>query len=98
VGHVLRLCSATCSAAQDEREKPRKILEALVDRSRRIHGDAFSVALVYAGLGDNDRAFAWMDSSLGDLSFGLDWAQSFLADLRGDPRFEDFSRRAGLTR
>lgn len=77
------------------KEEARQILAALT-RSQRTHGDAFNVAIVYVGLGDNDRAFAWLDKSIGDLSFSLDWAQTFLDVLRSDPRFEDFSRRAGL--
>jgi TolB-like protein/DNA-binding SARP family transcriptional activator len=76
----------------------RQILASVLARSQRIHGDAFNVAIIYAGLGDNDRAFEWLGKSIGDLSFGVDWAQTFLDGLRSDRRFEEFSRRAGLRR
>jgi tetratricopeptide (TPR) repeat protein len=77
-------------------EESRRILAALLDHSRRINGDAFDVAIVYAGLGENDQAFAWLDKSLDDRSVGYEWPTTVVNGLRSDPRFERFRRRAGL--
>jgi DNA-binding SARP family transcriptional activator len=77
-------------------EEARRILTALLDRSRRINGDAFDVAIVYAGLGENDRAFAWLDKAVDDRSLGFVWMHTIVNDLRRDPRFERLSERVGL--
>ena len=77
-------------------DEARRILAALLDRSRRIDGGAFDVAIVYAGLGENDQAFAWMDKAVDDRSLGFEWMHTIVDDLRRDPRFQRVSRRAGL--
>jgi TolB-like protein/DNA-binding SARP family transcriptional activator/tetratricopeptide (TPR) repeat protein len=79
-------------------EEARRILAAMLDRSRRTNGGAFDVALVYAGLGDNDHAFAWLDKAVDDRSLGFEWMHTIMGELRRDPRFERVRRRAGLPR
>jgi tetratricopeptide (TPR) repeat protein len=74
----------------------RRILAALLDRSRRTNGRAFDVAIVYAGLGENDQAFAWLDKAVDDRSLGFVWMRTIENGLRRDPRFENIRRRAGL--
>jgi eukaryotic-like serine/threonine-protein kinase len=78
-------------------KEARELLDALIDRSKRTHGDAFDVAIVYAGLGDMDRAFAWLARSVDDRSFGFDWLGVIEAELRRDSRFMGIARRAGLS-
>ncbi len=46
------------------RDEARRLLSALRDRSSRINGGAFEVATVYAGLGENDQAFMWLDRAV----------------------------------
>jgi TolB-like protein/tetratricopeptide (TPR) repeat protein len=70
----------------------RQILAAALDRERRTNGGAFTAAAVYAGLGENDQAFTWLDKSLDDHSLVLDNLVIF-DDLRRDPRFDRFRRR-----
>jgi tetratricopeptide (TPR) repeat protein len=77
-------------------EEARRILAAMLDRSRRTSGGAFDVALVYAGLGDDDQAFIWLDKAVDDRSLGFEWMHTIVNDLRRDPRFEKLGRRAGL--
>jgi TolB-like protein len=79
-------------------DEARQILAAMLDRSRRINGDAFDVALVYAGLGENDQAFTWMDKAVDDRSLGFEWMHTIVDGLRADPRFEKLRRRAGLSK
>lgn len=74
----------------------RQILTALLDRSRRIDGGAFEVAIVYAGLRENDQAFTWLDKAVDDRSVALDFLSAVVDDLRPDPRFDRFRRRTGL--
>jgi DNA-binding SARP family transcriptional activator len=77
-------------------DEARRILAAMLDRSRRTHRVAFDVALVYAGLGEQDQAFAWLDKAVDDRSLGLEWMHATVNGLRRDPRFEKIARRAGL--
>jgi tetratricopeptide (TPR) repeat protein len=77
-------------------DESRRILTALLDRSRRIDGGAFEVAIVYAGLGENDHAFAWLDKAVDDRSLGFDWLETVVDGLRPDPRFDRLRRRIGL--
>jgi len=77
-------------------EEARRILAEMLDRSRRTHGGAFDVALVYIGLADNDQAFAWLNKAVDDRSLGFEWMHTTVADLQRDPRFEKLGRRIGL--
>jgi hypothetical protein len=71
----------------------RQILAAGLDRERRTHSGAFTVAAVYAGLGENDQAFTWLNKSLDDRSLMLDNMVVIFDGLRGDPRFDRFRQR-----
>jgi tetratricopeptide (TPR) repeat protein len=77
-------------------EEARRILAAMLERSRRVNGDAFDVAIVYAGLGENDQTFTWLDKAIDDRSLGFVWMHTMVNGLRRDPRFENIRRRAGL--
>jgi hypothetical protein len=57
------------------------------------------MAILYAGLGEEDHAFAWLDKAYADRS----WRLVFLKleprfdNLHADPRFAELVRRVGLT-
>jgi TolB-like protein/Tfp pilus assembly protein PilF len=52
----------------------------------------------YAGLGDNEQAFAWLEKVFEERSARLVWlhVDPLLEPLRSDPRFADLVRRVGL--
>jgi adenylate cyclase len=56
------------------------------------------IAIVYAALGDKDKAFAWLDEA--DKSHDLNVMRIKMdprfASLRSDPRFAGLVRRIGL--
>jgi tetratricopeptide (TPR) repeat protein len=87
-----------------EREEARRIGARLLERSRRGESMAFELALVYAGLGEFDQAFTWLDRSIADRSLHggpgnpahLLIVSPLLEDLRRDPRFERVRERIGL--
>jgi hypothetical protein len=58
------------------------------------------VAAVYAGLGDKDQAFVWLEKGFQDkcglLSFVV--VDATFDPLRDDPRYADLLRRMGLRR
>jgi hypothetical protein len=65
----------------------------------RKHVDAFSVALVYLGLGDRDRALDWLEKACDNHSGWLTQMAKNdprLDGLRFEPRFREILRRMGL--
>jgi TolB-like protein/Tfp pilus assembly protein PilF len=58
----------------------------------------FQIAWAYAGLGDNDQAFAWLERAYEERRIRMQWlnVDPLLARLRSDPRFTDLVRRMGL--
>ena len=76
-------------------EEAKRVLTDLL-AFQSAHKDAFDVAIVYAGLGDNDRAFMWMDKAVDDRSLGFDWLSAVFDDLRRDPRFDKLASRIGI--
>jgi TolB-like protein/DNA-binding SARP family transcriptional activator len=87
-----------------QREESRRIGATLLERSRRGDPVAYPLALVYAGLGDLDQAFLWLEKSLVDRSLAGDPGSAapllilspLLEDLRRDPRFAPVRERLGL--
>jgi hypothetical protein len=59
------------------------------------HG-AFGIATVYAGLGDYDQAFAWLEKSVGEHTVRPYVMGPMFADLRRDPRFGRIRELLGL--
>jgi Flp pilus assembly protein TadD len=62
-------------AVSGRRVEARKVLDALIARSRRRHVPAYTVAIIYAALGDKDQAFAWLDRAYAQRSMVFDLAQ-----------------------
>ena len=58
----------------------------------------FPLIWAYAGLGDKDQAFAWLETSYQDRRDRMVWlnVDPLLDPLRSDPRFHDLVRRMGL--
>jgi hypothetical protein len=56
------------------------------------------VASIYAALGDEDKAFAWLDKAAAEHSSFLVYSkwEPRLGPLRSDPRFERLLSRVGL--
>jgi serine/threonine-protein kinase len=84
--------------AGNKLEAQKRIDELKELRKRRFVG-AENIALIYVGLGDDDRSFAWLDraveegSSSGSDDLKVDpWYDM----LRSDPRFAELLRRIGL--
>ena len=75
----------------------RKDLQKLIEMSRHNIG-TYEVAQVYAGLGEKDRAFEWLEKAykIHDKSLTFLKVDPCLDPLRSDPRFQDLLRRVGL--
>ena len=85
-------------AVSGNKSEARKVLDELKQLSAQEHVPATSMALIYAGLGEKDQAFAWLEKGYQER---LSQMQSLSAEprwdsLRSDPRFADLIRRMGL--
>ena len=58
----------------------------------------YEIALVYAGLGEKDSAFTWLEKSYDVRDKGLTYLKidPCMDPLRSDPRFAHLVRRVGL--
>ncbi|MDQ6652311.1 MAG: protein kinase [Acidobacteriota bacterium] len=79
-------------------DKAQKALDELREMSKSRYVSPYLIAVVYAGLGDKDQAFAWLEQAYQDRSFFLIWlkVEPRFDSLRDDPRFQDLLRRVGF--
>jgi TolB-like protein/DNA-binding winged helix-turn-helix (wHTH) protein/Tfp pilus assembly protein PilF len=75
-----------------------QVLRRLAEMSREKYVTPYGVALVYAGLGDKDHAFTWLDMAYQGRSHWLVWLKRDPRwdSIRSDPRFPDLVKRVGL--
>ena len=84
-------------AVAGRRAEALKILDQLKSRYEREGVGPGSVAQVYIGLGEFDRALEWLNTAIADGSEFLTLGIAPLYDpLRSDLRFEELLRRSGL--
>ena len=81
-----------------KRSEANRVLADLRALSKVRSVAPYYLAIVYAGLGDHDQAFAALEQACRERSRRL-WALHVVPiwdDLRADPRFRDLLRRMGL--
>jgi tetratricopeptide (TPR) repeat protein len=85
-------------AATGDRTEALRIARELENTFAKGDADGRDVAVVYAGLGENDRVFEWLEKDFQSRSSSLVELRSEVAfiPLRSDPRFKDLLRRMGL--
>jgi eukaryotic-like serine/threonine-protein kinase len=85
-------------AVSGKRAEALKVLKEVQAKYERHEALAKDVGTIYAGLGDKDQVFAWLEKDFqaraGPLS-RIRWEFSF-ESVRSDPRFTDLLRRMGL--
>jgi hypothetical protein len=71
------------------------LLEGLEKATDQKYVPSYAIALIYAGLGDKDKAITWLQRAYEDRSTGMAFLRTDpeLSNLHADPRFEDLSRR-----
>jgi TolB-like protein len=79
-------------------EEARAILPKLEERVAKDGLGRYEIALIYAGLGDKDQAFAWLEKALAAHDKGMTYLKidPCLDPLRNDPHFRDLMRTVGL--
>lgn len=84
-------------ARSGQPDRARPILAKLLARAQRVDGAALDVAMVYAGLGDTDQAFDWLDRAVREGSLDVAGRHNVILDaLAPDPRVEAFRQRLGI--
>jgi DNA-binding winged helix-turn-helix (wHTH) protein/TolB-like protein/Tfp pilus assembly protein PilF len=86
-------------AVWGKRPEAQEVLTELLRKSEQSYVSAYDVAVIYAGLGDAEQAFRWLDKAVEQRPFWLVWLKldPRLAVLRTDPRFSNLLQRIGQT-
>jgi len=85
-------------AVAGRRQEALTILDELTELSKRSYVPSYSIALIHAGLGENDQAFERLERACQErfsrlMNLNVD---PVFDSLRADPRFDDLRRRVGL--
>lgn len=82
-------------ARSGNKAEAEKLLAQLTAESKKEYVSPYYIAIIYAGLGDNEAAISWLEKSLADRSNGLVFLQvePQLDGLRADPRFIALQKR-----
>jgi serine/threonine protein kinase/TolB-like protein/Tfp pilus assembly protein PilF len=85
-------------AISGKKEEARAELDELKRLAQQEFVPAGAIALIYAGLGEKDQAFAWLEKAYDEHEFEMAWlkVEPRWDGLRSDPRFADLLRRMGL--
>ncbi len=77
------------------KEEARKVLAKLLEKRKAQFLPPTQIAIIYAGLGDRDNAFAWLERSFEDRAWIMDElnVNPLFDAFRGDPRFGDLIRK-----
>jgi eukaryotic-like serine/threonine-protein kinase len=85
-------------AVSGRRADALKLAKEFKDLSSHAYIDPYNVAVIYAGLGDKDEAFRWLEKGYEQRSSGMPYLTTdpFWYGMRSDPRYVDLLRRMGL--
>jgi TolB-like protein/lipopolysaccharide biosynthesis regulator YciM len=86
---------AHAQALFGQQDQARRVLSQLEQRAHSSYVPAYHFVLVYAGLGEQDRAFEWLERAYQERSTVLAYLRldPRLAPLRSDPRYADLVKR-----
>jgi tetratricopeptide (TPR) repeat protein len=78
--------------------KAQAALDELKKRSETAYVSPYNMAKVYAGLGEKDFAFEWLERAYDERSEWLTWLKvdPKLDEIRSDPRFRELMHRVGF--
>jgi len=85
-------------AMSGKKDEAKKLLEELQQRSKQRYVSSYAIAQIYAGLGENDQVFAYLNKAFEEHANALVFVKvdPLLDPLRSDPRLADLLRRIGL--
>ena len=81
------------------RPEAQKVIDHLKALSAHSYVAPYSYAVIYAGLGETDQAFAWLEHAYQERSYFMAvylTTDARLDNLHADPRFAQLRKRVGL--
>jgi tetratricopeptide (TPR) repeat protein len=86
-------------AVSGQRSEAVKLLDELREQANQRSISAYYIALIYAGLGEKDLAFVWLEKAYEENADGIIFlkVEPGFDGLRSDSRFHDLLRRMRLT-
>lgn len=89
---------ALAYAGSGRKTEAAALLKTITEQAARSPARGVDVALVFAALGDKDRAFVWLEQASKDHDQWMPFLKVMpeLDALRADPRFQDLVRRVGI--
>jgi TolB-like protein/DNA-binding winged helix-turn-helix (wHTH) protein/Tfp pilus assembly protein PilF len=82
------------------RAEAEKIVRNFKPKLKDDYVSPYMIATIYAGLGDKDRAFEFLEKAYRQRCLDIAWhmkSDPRIDNLRSDPRFQNLVRRVGLT-
>jgi hypothetical protein len=75
-----------------------KTIEALQAQRKIGYTSAYTIATMYAQLGDKEQAFLWLNTAVQEHAEGVMGLKTdfYLDPLRSDPRFAELVRKVGF--
>lgn len=95
----VRASLAHAFAVTGNRVGAETILRDLQHKSKDSYVSPYALATIYAGLGEKDKAFQYLEKAYDERSLDISWSLKSdlrIDNLRSDPRFQDLARRIGL--
>jgi len=86
-------------AVSGNKAEAQKVIDHLKKLSAHSYIAPYNVAVIYAGLGETDQAFTWLNRAYEDRSYLLAiylTTDPRLDNLHSDPRFGELRKRVGL--
>lgn len=95
---IASVVMAIACARAGRREEARQAFDQLLQHAASNYLPPFYLAVIAAGLGDNEQAFAWLEKAYQERSGWMPWLkhEPLLDGLQTDARFSDLLRRVGL--
>ncbi len=75
-----------------------KLAEQFKDAAKKRYIPPTYFGMLFAGLGDRDKALEWLEKAYQERADGLTWlaVEPMMDDIRSDPRFQELVRKIGL--
>jgi TolB-like protein len=85
-------------AVSGKKAETMKLAEAFKAAAKKRYIPPTYFGMLFAGLGDKDKAMMWLEKAYDDRADGLTWlnVEPMLDEVRSDPRFQNLIRRIGL--
>jgi len=95
---LIRGVLACVLARSGRRADAQRVIDDLITASKSKFVSQASIAMGYAGLGDTDKAFEWLDASLQSHDEQIIWIYKhpMFANLRNDPRYGELLKQLNL--